>query len=229
VAPTAPSLIEPEGTTTQRSTDIRFLRQLARRNSYECFVFPEPLTGKDFGYFGPRVSPPALPEAVINVKMGSETNVSEFKIHYEMLRPTYAAGGGIDSATRTPQAFPAVTALTPIGAPMGIEPALQRIVVPPITIPVETGQMRLPGLVAAVQGVVDRASWAVIAEGTVGPDVGILRPGGIINVRGAGRLYNGAYYVTRVSHSIDCGCYTQKFQAARNAVTMTGTELYVQV
>lgn len=228
-APTPPSLIEPEGTTTQRGTDIRFLRRLAQRNSFECFIFAEPFSGKDLGWFGPAVSPPALPEAVINVKMGTETNVSGFKIRYEMLRPTYALGMGIDSATRTVQAYPAIAALTPVGAPMGLEPALQRILLPPLTLPAETGQMRLPGLAAAVQGVTDRSSWAVIAEGTVGPDVGILRPGGIINIRGAGRLYNGSYYVTCVRHTIDCGCYEQSFRARRNAVTMTGTELYVSL
>jgi hypothetical protein len=226
ITPAPPSLIEPEGTTTQRGTDIRFLRRLAERNSFECYVYPEPFSGKDFGWFGPAVSVPQLPEAVINVKMGTETNVTGFRIHYEMLRPTYAIGFGIDTATRALQTFPAVAALTPVGMPMGLEPALQRIPLPPLTMAVETGQMRLPGLAAAVQGITDRSAWAVTAEGTVGPDVGILRPGATINIRGAGRLYNGPYYVTSVHHSIDCGCYEQKFTARRNAVTMTGTEVY---
>ena len=42
VSPTLPSLVETEGTTTQRGTDIRFLRRLAQRNGYECFVQPRP-------------------------------------------------------------------------------------------------------------------------------------------------------------------------------------------
>ncbi len=48
-----------------------------------------------------------------------------------------------------------------------------------------------------------------------------------MNVRGAGRLYNGSYFVTRVQHVIDAAGYTQPFEAQRNAVTMTGAELYV--
>jgi hypothetical protein len=228
VFPTAPSLIEPEGTTTQRGTDIRFLRRLAQRNSFECFVYCEPFSGKDFGWFGPAVTPPALAEAVINVQMGTETNVSGFTVRYEMLRPTFALGMGIDTITRTPQFYPAVTAVTPVGVPMGLEPALQRILLPPLTFPAETGQMRLPGLATAVQGVTDRSSWAVLAEGTIGPDAGIVFPGGTVNVRGAGRLYNGTYYVTSVHHTIDSGCYEQKFCARRNAVTMTGAEVYLR-
>jgi hypothetical protein len=48
-----------------------------------------------------------------------------------------------------------------------------------------------------------------------------------VNVRGAGRLFNGTYYLTRVLHAIRPGGYLQQFEAERNAVTMTGAELYV--
>ena len=47
----SPVLIEPEGTTIQRGTDIRFLRRLARRNGFDCYVQPEPLSGLDVGHF----------------------------------------------------------------------------------------------------------------------------------------------------------------------------------
>jgi hypothetical protein len=35
--------------------------------------------------------------------------------------------------------------------------------------------------------------------------------------------------VTRVNHTIDTDSYVQKFEAQRNAVTMTGAELFVQL
>ena len=44
VDPTSPVLVEPEGTTIQRGSDIRFLRRLARRNGFDCYVQPEPLS-----------------------------------------------------------------------------------------------------------------------------------------------------------------------------------------
>ena len=68
----------------------------------------------------------------------------------------------------------------------------------------------------------------VMAEGTVGPDVGVLRPGSTVNVRGVGLFFNGSYYVTRVNHTIETDSYVQKFEAQRNAVKMTGAELFVQ-
>src|SRR6516165_2153318 len=165
VSPTLPSLPETEGTTTQRGTDIRFLRRLAQRNGYECFVVPDPPSGTDLGYFGPATNHPAPADAVLNVRMGPDTNVSQFKA---------------------------------------------------------------PGLGTATQAIVNRSSWAIMAEGTVGPDVSVLRPGNTINVRGVGLFFNGSYYVTRVSHTLERDSYIQKFEAQRNAVTMTGSELFVQ-
>jgi len=238
VSPTLPTLIEPEGTTTQRGTDIRFLRRLAQRNGYECFVQPQPQTGLDLGYFGPATNYPGPPEAVLNVRMGPDTNVSDFKIRYDMMRPTTAVGMGIDVKTRAPAVFPAlapatpppVAGLYPFGMPMGIDNAVLRSFGPlsqPLIYPAETGEFSLPGLGSATQAIVNRSSWAVTAEGTVGPDVGGLRPGSTVNIRGIGLFFNGSYYLTRVNHVIDCDSYVQKFEARRNAVVMTGAELFV--
>jgi hypothetical protein len=237
--PTLPTLIEPEGTTTQRGTDIRFLRRLAQRNGYECYVQPNPQTGLDIGYFGPPMNLPVA-DAVLNVRMSPETNVSEFKVNYDMARPTTAVGLGLDVKTMAPSAFPSlvpatpppVAGLYPFGTPMGVDNAVTRSIGPlsqPLIFSTETGQFMAPGLAAATQGIVNRSSWAVVAEGTVGSDVGILHPGGTVNVRGAGIAFNGSYYLTRVSHIIDCTSYVQKFQAKRNALIMTGAEVFVQV
>lgn len=239
VSPTLATLMEPEGTTTQRGTDIRFLRRLAQRNGYECFVQAQPQTGIDLGYFGPATNYPGPPEAVLNVRMGPDTNVSDFKVRYDMTRPTAAVGRGVDVKTQAQSVFPVFGPATPppvagpypFGVPMGLEDAVTRSFGPqsqPIISPVETGEFAPPGLSTATQAIVNRASWAVMAEGTVGPDVGVLRPGGTLNVRGAGLFFNGSYYLTRVSHIIDCDSYVQKFEARRNAVTMTGSELFVQ-
>lgn len=222
---TTPQLVETEGTTTQRGTDIRFLRRLARRQGFECYVQPEPLSGVDQGFFQPPPSPVGPPQAVINVNMGPETNVEGFKVRYEMAQPTTAVASGLDTATKAVQ-----PALAPASLqfPYGVEPALTRVLPPPVVRPADTGLMRTGELQPAVQAIVDRSSWAVMAEGQVGAEVGILRPGRLLNIRGAGRLFSGSYYTTRVSHTInrDTG-HVQRFEARRNAVTLTGAEIYV--
>lgn len=242
VFPSIPFNIDPTDLTVQRGTDIRFLRRLAQRNGFECYVQPQPQTGLDFGYFGPPQNIPGMQEAVLNVKMGSQTNVSEFKVRYDMLRPTMALSAGIDSLTRTPTITPSITPTVtpppvggayPLGVPMGVQDATLRAVAgphpPPMVLPVETGQMSPPGLSVVTQAISNRSSWAVVAEGMVNPDAGALYAGSTVNIRGAGLAFNGAYYVTRVHHAFECGAYMQKFEARRNAIGMTGTEVYVQL
>jgi hypothetical protein len=225
IQPTPPVLLEPEGTTTQRGTDIRFLRQLARRNGFDCYVQPEPTSGVDFGYF----QPPdlfGLPQAVLNADLGPETNVTGVTLRYEMLRPTTAIAATLDTSTKSPQ-----PALAPVALerPLGLEGTLLRVLPPPIARPADSGLGRSAELQTWAQALVDRSTWSIVAEGTVGADVGVLRPGKVVNVRGLGRLYNGSYYVTRVHHQIGRDSYTQRFEAKRNAVGMTGAELFVQL
>jgi phage protein D len=222
VQPTGPVLVEPEGTQIQRGTDIRYLRRLARRNGFECYVQPEPLSGLDTGHFEPR-SLTGMPEAVISVNFGDDTNVSDFAIRYDMVRPTGVVAAALDVPTKAPQ--PALASLS-TQVPLGLEPTLTRVLPPPVLRPTGTGLTRTADLQAASQAIADRSSWAVIASGVVGPDVGVLRPGGIVNVRGAGQEFSGSYYVTRVHHRIAPDGYLQRFEAERNAVTMTGAELF---
>jgi hypothetical protein len=240
VSPSLPFNLDPTDMTVQRGTDIRFLRRLAQRNGFECFVQPQPQTGTDTGYFGPPMNIPGSQQAVLNVKMGPQTNVTEFKVRYDMVKPTMAVAAGVDVMTRTqtmaasiaPSVTPPPTGGPyPWGGPMGLQDATLRAVggthPPPMVLPAQTGQMAPPGLAIVNQAIANRSSWAVVAEGMAGADAGVLSAGGIVNIRGAGLAFNGAYYVTRVAHTIDCGAYSQKFEARRNAIDMTGTEIYL--
>ena len=222
VDPTPPQLVEPQGTVTQRSTDIRFLRWMAARNGFQCYVQPEPVSGVDNGFIGaPQLS--SAPDAVLNVNLGPETNVTDFGISYEMAAPTTAEASGIDVFTKSIQQARSVAASEPA---LGLEPALQRLLTTPVVRPAGTGLMRAAELQSFTDGVTNLSSFAVNAEGTVDVSAGILRPGNLVNVRGAGRLFNGSYFVTRVWHTITRDSYSQRFHGRRNAVTMTGAEVY---
>ena len=159
------------------------------------------------------------------MSFGGDTNVSEFGVRYEATKPTTAIAARLDTSTKTPQPGTALASLLP---PLGLEPTLLREVPPGIVRPVGTGVVHAGDLQAAAQGIVDRSTWAVTCEGVVGADVGVLRPGSLVAIRGAGRLHNGNWYVTRVRHSIAAGRYEQRFEAQRNAMTETGTEVYLE-
>jgi hypothetical protein len=225
IVPTPPSRTVLDTTTSQRITDIRFLKQLARRNAYECYVQPDPLLGIDVGHF----HPPQLltpPQGVLSTNFGLATNVENFDVRYDALQPTSALATALDPGTRTPIPAPALAALEP---PLGLEPALMRVLPPPLRRPADTDAANPGELVTEAQSVVNRASRCLHGSGEVDAlKYGkVLRPGQPVAIRGAGREYSGTYYVARVTHSLATDHYTQRFEAWRNAVGLTGAELFV--
>jgi hypothetical protein len=225
VVPTSSVRVILETTTIQRATDIGFLKQLARRNGYECFVQPDPVVGIDTGYFGPpKLTLP--PQAVLSVNFGTATNMEKFDVAYDMLQPTSALAVAVDPKTKAP-----VPAVAPLATepPMGLEPTLSRILPPPMIRPAGTDAANAGELSATVLSIAARSSRSIRGSGEVdGFNLGhVLRPGLPILVRGAGRQHSGLYYVTRVTHSLANNGYSQHFTAWRNAVGLTGAELFV--
>ncbi|MGZ8263877.1 MAG: hypothetical protein ACXW2I_06735, partial [Burkholderiales bacterium] len=73
-------------TVFQCGTDIQFLRLLARRNGYECYVELDPAGGQPVGHFHPpRYS--AATQGVLSVGMGAESTVDKLTVRFDMLRP----------------------------------------------------------------------------------------------------------------------------------------------
>src|SRR5207249_1296995 len=92
VASTQPARQDDDAATVQRGTDIQFLRQLATRNGFECFVEVDPASGTVEGHF----HPPNLdetPQGVLSVNLGSATNVDVFTARFDMLRPVEVEAG----------------------------------------------------------------------------------------------------------------------------------------
>ncbi|MET4700302.1 hypothetical protein ABIE65_003341 [Constrictibacter sp. MBR-5] len=225
VLPTPPLRTMVDVTTTQRVPDIRYVKQLAERNAYELYVQPDPLAGMDVGHFHPpqTVMPP---QGVLSVDLGIETNLLDFNVSNDTLRPTSVAKASIDPLTKAP--IPAI-APTPIEPPMGLEPTLARIIPPPISRPGPSDAASPAEVQVRAQAEVNAASRSVRGSGEVdslkyGRPV---RPGLPVLIRGAGRQHSGLYYVTEVTHTISEDGYSQNFQASRNAVGLTGAEIFV--
>jgi hypothetical protein len=112
---------------------------------------------------------------------------------------------------------------------MGLEPALNRIVPPPVERPAGTdaaspAEAQMQALSRATS-----SSRAIKANGEV-DGIKYARPlmvGLPVLVRGAGRQNSGLYYVNTVTHRISRDNYTQSFQAVRNAVGLTGAEIFI--
>jgi hypothetical protein len=210
--------------TTVRSPDIRYLRQAALRHGYELYVQPEALSGIDVAHFHPPLL--TVPtQGVLSVDFGAATNLTDFRVSYDALRPTMALGVAVDARTKAP--VPAVAPLS-TELPMGAEPSTARVLPPAVTRPWMRNAANPAEAILQARSLANRSARCTKGTGTVdGLKFGrILRPGLPVAIRGAGRQHSGNYYVTKVTHSIERGRYSQRFEAWRNGVGLTGTELF---
>lgn len=223
VEQTEPTRDEVDTTTTQIGTDIQFLKELAERNGYECYVEMNPETGILEGHFHPPHAD-ETPQGVLAVNMGEATNINSFNARYDMLRPTTAQATGLDVETQEDQPAQAESSSLPS---LGREPALGGDN-PRSVFLSRTGLHQTGELQTLAQAVSDRSAWAITAEGELNTVAygGILRAKRPVNVRGAGNQFGGTYYVEMVSHTFSGDSYTQRFRLRRNALGLTGDESF---
>lgn len=225
VVPTPPLRTILDTTSNQRDYDATYLFQLAHRNNYELYIQPDPIIGLDTGHFHPPLST-APPQGVLSIDFGTQTNLTSFSVSNDMLRPSSVVGVTTDPRTRAP-----IPSIAPVSTelPMGLEPALTRILPPPIVRPAATDAASPAEAQAQALARASASSRAITARGEVD---GLkysraLFAGLPVLVRGAGRQNSGLYYVDSVTHRISVDNYTQSFSAWRNAVGLTGAEVFI--
>jgi phage protein D len=225
---------EAVSTILQRETDMQFLKRLALRNGFECYV-----EGRK-GYFRkPQVTPTSQP--VLAVHSGEQTNVNRLSIEVNALTPTHvtmfqvdlttkgvkaAATNGQQPVDQTPPgvlkaaattsqqpALGAIRSFLPDRVPDGVNAQGQMY----ISMNVTTGRREMNALCRAL---FHEAEWFVTVEGEIaGNRYGhVLKPRGTVAIKGVGETYSGLYYVTHVTHAFTSSGYTQLFRAKRNAL-----------
>lgn len=210
---------EAVSTIIQRETDMQFLKRLALRNGFECYV--EGTTG----YFrSPQVDAP--PQPVLAAHFGDETNLNRFSIEINALTPANTAMFQVDRANKEVLDATAKssqqTSLGDIDAAgllaAGIEPGQVYI-----GMNVATGN---PEMVALCQGLYHEGEWFVTGEGEIaGNQYGhVLKPRGTVTIKGVGETHSGVYYVTHVTHTFTSEGYIQVFKVKRNGIMPTDSE-----
>jgi len=210
---------EAISTMIQRETDIQFLKRLALRNGYECFV------DGTKGYFRPpQIDAP--PQPTLAVHFGDETNVASFSIEVNALTPANVAMCQIDRTTKEVLESVVESSLQKplgstngngfLGAGMSAGKAF-------VGRNAATGS---PEMAALCQSLFHEGEWFVTGEGEIhANEYGhVLKPRGTVTIKGLGETHSGVYYVSRVSHSFSSEGYTQAFKVKRNAVALTGSE-----
>jgi len=198
----------------QSGTDLGYVERCAKDNAYVFYVEPTPAPMVNLAYWGPP--PLATPlQSALSVNMGPETNAT-INFDYDAMTPTLVLGAFQDKQTKAVIPIVTVTSLRPPLAPL---PALvAQLPYVRTQMAKESGSLEIAQAFARAQAITDAGSQPVTADGEL--DMArygdVLRPRRLVGVRGAGWMFDGFYYVKRVTHRIHRGEYKQSFTLKRD-------------
>ena len=225
VAPTPVEHDETVSTIIQRETDMQFLKRLALRNGYECYV------DGNIGCFKPPQLE-GIPQPLLAVHCGpTETNINHFSLELNALTPTNVAMMQVDRLNKkTLEVAVELSLQQELGRKAASE------LLPPDVRP--PGQVYVSG--NPTTGLVEmdilchelyhQAAWFLNATGEIDGNhyAHVLKPHRTVTIKGIGEAYSGVYYVTHVTHTFRPTGYTQLFRAKRNALLPTGVENFTR-
>lgn len=211
---------EAVATELQSETDIRFLRRLAARNGFECHV-----KGATGVFRAPNLKDP--PQRTLALSTGTEANLVDLRVRVD----------------GTPATAPEIRRVDPFGKQVDTRRLtdtprrrLGRQTLAALRGGLPDGRQLLRNQVAAsvtemesrLLGAYEPASRFVTLEGEVDSRAygAALRAGRLVTVKGIGERHSGLWYVSRVRHAFTTDGYTQRFEAYRNGLGLTGEERF---
>lgn len=198
----------------QSDTDLAYVQRLAAEAGHVFYLEPGPVPGTSKAYWGPEVRV-GLPQPPLNVDLDAATNVESLSFSLDGQSATDYSLQVTDPSTKFTMAVP-VPNVSVLRPPLAARPAPTLKHQPlPQTTKLTTIQAALLGAGRTVQ-----ASDAVTGQGSL--DVlrygHVLKPRGLVWVRGAGLAYDGLYYVTSVTSDLKRGEFKQSFSLGRGGL-----------
>ncbi len=213
----SPSHTEDGHSLMQRTSDIQFLRSLARRNGKLCRVVCADKPGKRTGYFvKPKLDGDPILTLILN--QPQTWTVDALDIEWDVTRPTAVQASQAlfnDSDEDGVSADTSDSGLALLDA-QGLAAFAGKAMTVILTAPVDdAGELTL-----RAQSLLREADWFVRCEGEA--DVArlhaVLRVGTVVQLDGIGAVHSGKYYVWSVRHTITADSHKMKFVLVRNAV-----------
>ena len=215
VVPTFDTPIMTERTPRQQETDLVFLKRMAERNGYVFYL--EPVTfGVTTAYFGPDVRV-GIPQPALTKDMGPASNLTSISFSIDSQATASQQGTFIEPFFKTALPIPPLPSLR----------------LPPLA-STPLPAMRSERLRDTAKRSASNAATTLLAAATNIPNAvtgtgevdtarygHVLRPRGIVGVRGAGLAFDGLYQVDAVTHKLARGAYTQSFRLSREGLGAT--------
>ena len=213
----SPSHTEDGHTLMQRSSDIQFLRSLARRNGKLCRVSCTDTPGKATGYFAkPKLD--GNPVLTLDLNDPNDWTVDQLDFEWDVTRPTSVKASQALFNDNDQDGVSADTSDSGLNLldGRGLSDFAGKSMTVLLTAPVDDARE----LILRAQSVLREAGWFARCEGEA--DVArlkaILRAGTVVAVSGAGSLNSGKYFVWSVRHTITLESHRMRFTLVRNAV-----------
>ena len=213
----SPSHTEDGHSLMQRSSDIQFLRHLARRNGKLCRVACTTTPGQRTGYFA---KPQLDGKPVLTLRLNDPVvwTVNALDFDWDVTRPSAVKASQALFNDSSEDGISADTNDSGLAAldERNLADFAGRPMTVMLTAPVDdAGELRL-----RAQSLLREAGWFVRCEGeaNVFRLNAILRVGTVIQIEGVGSLNSGKYYVWSVRHTITADAHRMKFVLVRNAV-----------
>ena len=201
-----------------QGTDYAYIKALAEGAGYVFYIDPGPVPGVSKAYWGPEIRL-GQPQPALNAGLdGPHDNVTSLSFSFDKEKKELPVVFVQEPNSKAPIPIP-IPDVTPLNPPLGVVPPLP----PKITFLNDTAKDN--PLAAVLKGIAyaGKHSDSVFATGSL--DVvrygRVLKSRQLVGVRGAGDPFNGLYYVTKVTHQIKRGSFTQSFGLARNALLPT--------
>lgn len=203
----------------QQGTDLQYLEEIARRHAFVFYITPGPAPFINIAYWGPPVRA-GVPQRALSVNLGAETNVESINFRNSALEPTLVSGKIQDRSTN--QSMPVQTfagTRPPLASQPGWlvnQPNLRRT-------QFRQGGLNTAQALARAQAMTDASVDSVVAEGELNAlrYGDLLKPRGLVGLRGVGYSYDGFWYVKHVTHNIRKEAYRQRFTLTREGVGST--------
>ncbi len=216
IPPVIPDMTNPlEEMPSQNGTDLAYIRELAFKNAYVFYVEPGPAPGSSIAYFGPDIRIPS-PQPALNVNMDALTNVESLSFSLDGTAKKIVVITIMDPFTKKvpiPVPLPNISILRPpLGARPTVPSKLEFAEGMAALGPIDAANYALRMLMSSNDSVTGSGSLDVLRYGRV------LRSRMLVGVRGAGRAYDGLYYVNSVTHNIKHGEYKQNFSLSRDGL-----------
>lgn len=199
---------------SQHGSDLHYIRELADDVGYVFYIDPGPVPGTNIAYWGPEIKI-GPPQPALNFDMDAHKNVESLSFNFKTTENVLPIVYIQNALTKAPIPIP-IPNINPLQPPLGvtgfIPTRVEKLRETAKLSPMEAISLGLAAGSKAADSVTGSGTLDVLRYGR------LLKARQLVGVRGAGRAFDGLYFVESVTTTIKRGEIKQSFSLTRNGL-----------